>query len=321
MLRTLRVLTALVCGQVAILAVAGAALAAEYPTRSIQWIVMWRAGGGMDSYTRVFAKYMEKELGQKIIVQNITGGGGAIGYTAAKARKPDGYSLVSISSDMLRYKMMGTADIGLDDFDILLAFAYRSPIVVVRADSPFKTLADVVAAAKKKPDSLTVGVSDIGGYHHIPLMQFAESAGIKVRAVAHSGTAKITAGIMGGHLNFAVSSLKPTTPYLATGKIRVLAHFGEGPIQALPGTPSMKKLGYQAKWGAYGGFGAPTGLTENVKQTLLKAARKVWEKPEFQSRLIKLGNSVIWQTGYREILLSLRNGQKKALATLGLLKK
>ena len=65
MVRTLRVLTALVCGQVAILAVAGAALAAEYPTRSIQWIVMWRAGGGMDSYTRVFAKYMEKELGQK----------------------------------------------------------------------------------------------------------------------------------------------------------------------------------------------------------------------------------------------------------------
>jgi tripartite-type tricarboxylate transporter receptor subunit TctC len=303
------------------LAIAGAAFGAEYPTQSIKWVVMWRAGGGMDSYTRVFTKYMEKELGQNIIVQNITGGGGAIGYTAAKARKPDGYSLVSISSDMLRYKMMGTADIGLDDFDILLAFAYRSPIVVVRADSPFKTLADLVVAAKKKPGSLTVGVSDIGGYHHIPLMQFADSAGIKVRAVAHSGTTKITAGIMGGHLDFAVSSLKPTTPYLTTGKIRVLAHFGEGPIEALPGVPSMKKLGYNAKWGAYGGFGAPKGLTNKVKQTLMKAAKKVWSKPEFQSKLVKLGNSVIWQTDYREILLSLQSGQKKALATLGLLKK
>lgn len=321
MLRTLRILTALICAQVAILAVAGAALAAEYPTRSIKWVVMWRAGGGMDSYTRVFTSYMEKELGQKIIVQNITGGGGAIGYTAAKARKPDGYSLVSISSDMLRYKMMGTADIGLDDFDILVAFAYRSPIVVVRADSAFKTLGDIVAAAKKKPGGLTAGVSDIGGYHHIPLMQFAESAGIKVRAVAHGGTTQITAGIMGGHLDFAVSSLKPTTPYLATNKIRVLAHFGDGPIEALPGVLSMKKMGYQAAWGAYGGFGAPAGLTENVKKTLLKAAKKVWAKPEFQSKLVKLGNSVIWQTGYKEILLSLQSGQKKALATLGLLKK
>lgn len=316
-----------VLGVFATIAVAGMSLgttktlAADYPEKPIKWIVMWSAGGGMDSYTRAFTKYLEKEIGQPIVIQNITGGAGAIGYTAAKNATPDGYNLVTISSDMLRYQLMGTADIGVDDFDIVAAFAYHSPIIVVRDDSPFKTLDDVVAAAKESPGSLTVGVSDLGGFHHVPLMQLEESAGIEVKPVAHSGTAEITAAVMGGHLDLAVSSLKPSKPYLDEGKMRVLAHFATGPIEALPDTPSVKDLGYDAAWGAYGGFGGPKGLPEEAKATLLEATKKVWANPDFQKDLDNLGNEVIREgPEYRDTLLSLRERQEKSLEKLGIAK-
>ena len=295
---------------------------AEYPTKPIKWIVMWPVGGGMDSYTRAFTRAMEKELGQRIIIQNITGGAGAIGYSSAKSAPADGYTLVTISSDMLRYKLMGTANIGVNDFDIVAGFAYHTPILVVRSDSKLKTLEDFIAAAKAKPDALKVGVSDIGGFHHVPLMELEDSAGIKVRAIAHPGTAAITAALMGGNIDVAVSSLKPTLPYLEEKKVRILAQFGAGPLAALPNVPSAKQAGYDAVWGAYGGFGGPKGLPPDVKARLLEAAKKAWENAEFNKTLHNLGMSVVRQgpDDYRKTLLDLLDRQRKVLQKLGLAK-
>jgi tripartite-type tricarboxylate transporter receptor subunit TctC len=295
---------------------------AEYPTKPIKWIVMWPVGGGMDSYTRAFTKALEKELRQRIIIQNITGGAGAIGYSAAKAATPDGYTVVTISSDMLRYKLMGTADIGVNDFDIVAGFAYHTPILVVRSDSPFKTLQDFIAAAKAKPDTLKVGVSDIGGFHHVPLMELEDSAGFKVRAIAHQGTAAITAALMGGNIDVAVSSLKPTIPYMEEKRVRVLAQFGTAPLPALPNVPSVKQAGYDAVWGAYGGFGTPKGVSPEIRAKLLSAVKKAWGNPGFNRTLQNLGMTVVREgpDEYRKTLLDLLDRQRKVLQQLGLTK-
>jgi len=127
--------------------------AADYPKKSIEWIVMWRAGGGADTATRMFIKYFQNIIGQQVIVKNITGGGGSIGYLAALQAKPDGYSLVTIQGDLPKFTPMKLAPIAIDDFDIIGGFAYQSPIIIARKDAPWNSIADFEADAKKNPGS------------------------------------------------------------------------------------------------------------------------------------------------------------------------
>lgn len=154
----------------------GAEPAQAYPDRPIEFIVMWPAGGGADTATRIFTERLEQVLATDIVVRNMPGGGGSIGYTAAKAATPDGYTLTVIQGDLPKYEPMGLAPIAIDDFDIFAGFAFQSPMLVVRGDSEWESLEDFVAAAKANPGSISVGTTDIGGVFHQPLVLFTESA-------------------------------------------------------------------------------------------------------------------------------------------------
>jgi tripartite-type tricarboxylate transporter receptor subunit TctC len=117
------------------------ASAQEFPSQPLNWVVMWSAGGGADTATRVFTRHLEQELGQSIVVRNVTGGGGSIGYLDAQRQRPDGYNLVTIQGDLPKFNPMQLAPIEIDDFDHIAGFAVQSPILIVRADSPWETLA------------------------------------------------------------------------------------------------------------------------------------------------------------------------------------
>lgn len=278
-------LTALALGSIAL----SASAADPYPTRNIQWIVMWSAGGGADTATRTFAKYLEPELGQKIIVKNVVGGGGSAGYITARQARPDGYTLVTIQGDLAKFVPEKLASIKIDEFDIIAGFAVQSPILIVRSDSPWKTLADFVADAKRNPGKLTVGVSDIGGVHHQPIVLWAKAAGIKLRAIAHKGSPQMNAAILGGHVDAISSYIRPALPYIKQGTLRPLAYFGAHRPSALPETPTFKELGYNIVWKQPYGMGGPAGLPAEVKATLTKAAKAANANPQFQKDLMKLG--------------------------------
>lgn len=263
--------------------------AGHYPSRSIEWIVMWPAGGGADTATRTFTKYLEKELKQTIIVKNVVGGGGSAGYITARQARPDGYTLVTIQGDLAKFMPAKLAPIKVDDFDSIAGFAVQSPILIVRADSPWKTLADFVADAKKKPGQMTVGVSDIGGVHHQPIVLWSQEVGISLRAVAHKGSPQMNAAILGGHVDSVSSYIRPALPYIQQGTLRPLAYFGAHRPVALPETPTFKELGYHIVWNQPYGMGGPAGLPADVKATLAKAAKAVNADPNFQKDLQKLG--------------------------------
>jgi tripartite-type tricarboxylate transporter receptor subunit TctC len=265
------------------------ARAAEFPTKPINWIVMWRPGGGADTFTRVVAKFMEAELKQKIVVQNVDGGAGTIGYITARNARPDGYTLVTILSDMLRYQAFGTADIGPRDFDVIAGVGGSAPIFIVRAESPFRSLADFVARAKQTPDALSVAVSDIGGYHHIPILLLQQKAGFSVSAVANPGTPQINAALVGGHVDAAISTLRPTVPYIKDGQVRILATFDRERVDAYPDVPTVKESGYDVDWVSINGVGAPKGLPPAIKNTLMQATLRAVRNPEMQKDLAKVG--------------------------------
>jgi len=266
---------------------------AAYPTKPIDWIVMWRAGGGADSATRTFTVRLEKILHQKIIVKNITGGGGSIGYLAAKAAKPDGYTLVTIQGDLPKFKPMGLAPISIDDFDIIAGFAFQSPMIVVKADSPWKTLADFIAAAKAKPGEITVGTTDIGGVFHQPLVLFDNAAKIKTRAIALEGSSRQTVALLGGQVDAVVTWVKATAPYVKDGKLRYLGYMASHRHPDFPNVPTVKELGYDVVWEHPYGVGAPKGIPQDVKKALEAAAAKIWKDPTFVQQLSKQGLSVL----------------------------
>lgn len=282
----------------------GTASASDYPTRPINWIVMWSAGGGTDSVSRIMAEYLGRELGQRIVVQNIVGGGGAIGYTAAKAARPDGYTLVTIQSDLAKFTPMSLADIRISDFEIIGAASVQAPILVVRGDSRFETLEDFLGAARENPNTVTVGVSDIGGVHHQPVVLLDDAAGSQVRAVAHEGSPQMAAGLLGGHVDVISSWVKQNASYVEDGQMRFLAYFGGDRLADFPDVPTVTELGYDVVWESPYGFGLPTGAPDEVVTRLKEALAAIWENEEFVAELVALGHVPVQRDGesYRQYL-------------------
>jgi tripartite-type tricarboxylate transporter receptor subunit TctC len=308
----------------ALLAAAGAAIGslgfsagalAAYPERNINWIVMWRAGGGADTATRIFLKYAEKILGKKVVVQNITGGGGAIGYTAAKAAKSDGYTLVTIQGDLPKFEPKGLAPIRIDDYDIVAGFAFQSPIVAVRSDAPWNALPEFIDDMKRNPGQRTIGISDIGGTYHQPTALWADAAGFELKVVTFEGSPQQAAALLGGHVDSTVTWVKPNIPYVKEGKVKFLGYMGSSRLDDYPDVPTLTELGYDVVWEHPYGVGGPKGMPEEAKRVLEDTAKQVWEIAEFRAELDKLGLSVLRKDGaaYREHMLKMQANMTKAL--------
>ena len=286
----------------------GYAAEENYPSKPIRWIVMWPAGGGGDTATRTFTKYFEQVIGQKIVVENIVGGGGSLGYTAAKNAKPDGYTLVVVQGDLPKFKPMNLAPLDIDDFDVIGSFCFQSPVLVVQGDSKWNTAKDFAEDAKKSPGEMTIGVSDIGGFHHQPLLLWMEKAGFKATAIAHDGSPAMNAAILGGHVDAISSYIRPAIPYVEERKLKFIGYFGGERHPDFPDVPTFKELGYDIVWEIPYGIGGPKGLPANVKSFLEEATKKVWKIPEFKRDLEKLGQLLDEKgsTEYRDSLFKMQ---------------
>lgn len=296
----------------------GAAEKSKYPNKPIKWIVMWRSGGGADTATRIYTRYLEKLLGQKIIVENITGAGGSIGYTVAKGAKPDGYRLLTIQFDLPWFKPNNVSGLEIGDFDIVGSFASQSPIMTAQSKAPWNTVKDFVVDAKKKPGKLTIGVSNIAGLHHLPVVLWMDIARFNAKAIAHPGSPQMNAALLGGHVDIINSYVRPAKPYVKEGTLKFLGYFGSGRLPDYPDVPTFRELGYDIIWVSPYGIGGPKGMPENVKKVLSDANKKVWEIPEFKKDLENLGLSVYRKDGsaYTQYLYKLQEGITKAVRVI-----
>ena len=306
---------ALGAGLLSATALGGAALAAsDYPTKRVDYIVPYRPGGLSDTITRTHAQVLEQILGEKIVVKNVTGGGGSVGFLAAKGERPDGYTLSHASSDLPRYRLANLAEVGAEDFDILGGLASTSPIVLARSDSSWKSLEEFVMAAKKSPGEMSIGVSDLGGYHHLPMLLMEDAAGFKARAIAHQGSADNTASLLGGHVDLIVGEMAPAKGHIQEGKLRLLATFGTKRLVEFPDVPTVQEI-YGVNWLGSLGWGAPKGLPADVKKKLAETNAKVWSSPDFVKRVEGYGFEVLKLDGdaYTASLDDLKGATAKAL--------
>ena len=282
----------------ALLLAAGLAGAqAAYPGKPITMVVPFPPGGLADIVARPVAEAMSRDLGQPVIVENKAGAGGGIGMAYAAKAPPDGYTvLMSLSS----LTVLPEADVvlgrqqmyALNSLRPIARFTADPTVLAVRADAPWKTVKDFVEDAKKRPGAINYGSSGNYGTMHVPMEILAQNAGVKMTHVPFTGAGPAVVALLGGQIDAVSSGPATVLQHVKAGKLRVLAHWGNGKLEALPDVPSLKDAGYDAEYAQWSGLFIPAATPEPIAQRLRAAARAAAQDPK-----VKAGDPQCRQSG------------------------
>ena len=273
------------------------AFAGAYPERPITFIVPWPAGGTADLTMRALTAAAAKELGQTIVVENKAGASGMLGLKTLATAKPDGYTIGQIPISVARFSQLGTVQVDpLKDLSFIARTSGQTFGIAVRADAPWKTLKDFVAAAKASPGKYTYASAGIGGATHVGMEEFAYAAGIQLNHIPYKGGAPALQDLMGGQVD-ALADSSSWAPHVQSGKLRLLATWGEKRPRDFPDVPTLKELGYDVVVDAPNGVGAPKGLDPAVLARLREAFKVAAASTEFSAACDKIDVPVMYLDG------------------------
>ncbi|CAN5800302.1 tripartite tricarboxylate transporter substrate binding protein [soil metagenome] len=282
---------------------AGPALAQDaYPSKPIQMVVPFPPGGVADITARPVAHVMGRLLKQSILVVNKGGAGGSVGTAQAARATPDGYTLLmalsSISVLPVADRLQGRpAAYELDQLAPIALFSADPTVLVVRADGPYKTLKDLVDAAKAKPGTINYGSSGVYGTLHVAMEIFAQAADIKLFHIPYQGGGPAVAALLGEQIDALASGPAPAIGQIKGGKMRALAVWGDKRLASMPDVPSMKELGYEATFYIWSGLFAPAATPGPILATLRDAAKRTAEDPEFKEAMAKIDTPIAYLDG------------------------
>ena len=267
------------------LAVPTRLLAKGFPSQPIKLICPWPPGGGADAQMRALAVAAGKVFGQQVIIENKAGATGTLGLATLVNAKPDGYTLAQATNAVYRQGFIAkTAYDPTKDFSYIIGVSAFNFGLVVRADSPWKTIGDLVAYAKKNPGNVTFGTFGIGSPPQTVMDRIAARHGIQITHVPFKGTAEGMTALKGGHLD-AIADGTGWAQFVDAGHFRLLAVFGEKRLKQWPNVPTLKELGYDiaevAPWGLVG----PKGIDPQIVKTLHDGFKKAMEEPDFLKAL------------------------------------
>jgi tripartite-type tricarboxylate transporter receptor subunit TctC len=232
---------------------------------------------------------MSKQLGgAKVIVFNRPGAGGAIGYKYVAAQRPDGYSLVWNSNSISTTFHSGMLPFDYHEFDAVARVLVESPVIAVKSDAKWKTLAELVADAKSRPKGITVGNSGVGSHTHISSVALFKPTGGQVVDVPF-GQAQVVPSLLGGEVDAVVQLPAALSSYVKSGQVRLLAALVAARDPALPDVPTAREQGFDVSLAAWRGIAAPKGTPRPVIASLEGAIRKTAESPDFAQACEKLG--------------------------------
>ena len=278
----------------AALALPSLARAQAFPARPIRYICPWPAGGSTDAVIRALAESAGKTLGQQVIVENKPGAGGMLGANELVNAKPDGYTLSQLPHGVFRIPhMQKTTFDTLTDFTWIACLTGYTFGLVVPADGPIKSIADLVAYAKANPGKFTYGSTGTGTSPHLAVEEFAQRAGIQLNHIPFKGNADNMQAILGGH-TMAASDATGWAPHVASGKLRLIATYGSKRTKRWPDVPTLDELGYKTVSDSPFGVCGPKGMDPAVTRTLHDAFRKTLEDPAVLAMFDKFDQTVIY---------------------------
>jgi tripartite-type tricarboxylate transporter receptor subunit TctC len=271
-------------------AVAAPALAqtAAYPTAPIKMIVAYAAGGGTDIIARLLAQYMQKHMGNNasIVVINRPGAGGGIGFTEIANAPPDGYTIGFVNTpNVLSIPIERKVNYHWTGFDLLGNVVDDPGNFSVHADTPIKSLAELVAYAKANPGKVTYGTTGIGSDDHLAALMFERAAGVKFTHVPFKGASEVHTGIVSKQIFMASMNVGEALQYAKGGSpMRQLGQMSTTRTNLAPNIPTFKEQGYDIVMASLRGIAAPKGLPPAVREQLVKAVEKAAADPEFQAK-------------------------------------
>ena len=270
----------------------GAERDAVYPSRSVSVVVPWAAGGGTDRVARFWADAYQQELGVPFVVENRTGGGGAVGHSAGARAAADGYTIAMVTFELATLQSMGLADITYAGYDYILQMNEDAAGVIVRADSPYQTIQDLFDAIEANPGQVSFSGTAVGGVWDLARVGMLLEAGIDpddTLWIPSEGAAPAITDLLGGHVDVITNSLPEAQSQLEAGNLRALAVMSDERNPAFPDVPTLKEQGIDWSGGTWRGFAVPAGTPENVRQVLIEAGEKIARSTEFENFMADAG--------------------------------
>ena len=269
---------------------------AEYPTKPIELVVPFGAGGAADIAARVLATAAEKALGKPIVVVNRTGGGGAIGYSAVKNARPDGYTLMWNSTALLTLAHAGNIDFDYRAFEAVCLISTETPTLAVKKDAPWKDLRELIEHARKNPGKVRVGNSGFGSATHIAAEALEDTAGAQMTHVPF-GQGLAVSSLLGGKIEASVQLPAEIAGPLDAGQVRLLAVSSEKRLAVFASVPTMTEQNVPVIFEVWRGVGAPKGTPKEVLAKLEAAFAQAAKDKAFVDAAQKFGFTINYLSG------------------------
>lgn len=281
------------CIGVSSLVVAGAAMAADaYPSKPIKVIVGYPAGGANDLVARAIGQEMSKDLGQQVVVENVSGAAGTIGAASAARAAPDGYTLfMAAGAHTLAPSVRKSLPYDIvTDFAPVSVAAIGSYVLVVHPDVKAKSVRELIDLAKASPETMTFASSGVGAPPHLAGVLFQERTGTKLHHIPFRGDADANTAVLAGHVNMIFGSMGPTVPHIRGGKVRALAVTGNTRSAALPDVPTLEEAGVpDYNVSTWWGLLAPAGTPPAIVDKLAKSVEKAAAQPHIKEQFVNMG--------------------------------
>ena len=281
---------------VALFSITQTSYAQTFPERPIRWVVPWPPGGGGDVIARLIGNPVADALGKPVIIENRAGAAGNIGASAVARAPADGYTIAfaysgTHSINRHLYKEMPFAE---KDFTPIIFLASVPQVLVVNSNLPFKSVKDVIAAAKANPGKLTYGSSGNGAINHLTGQLFADMAGVQLQHIPYKGGAPAATALLSGEIDMIFGEPATLLPHIASGKFRALAVTSEKRSLRLPELPTIAEAGVPGyAVTSWNGVLAPANTPTATVKALNTAFNKAINDPETRTRLEKMGFELI----------------------------
>jgi putative tricarboxylic transport membrane protein len=308
-----------------LLALAGpcASLAQAFPSKPIEFVVPGNPGAGSDIFARLIADLIRKEklLAQPIVIANKAGGGGAIAAVYAAQKKGDPYTVVSFPTGMmLTAPLRSGLDIGLEKFHPLALLGFDINCLMVTTDSPFRSVRELVDAAKAQPRTINVSIGSTGSSSHMFVYTLEKLSGARFNVVVMKSGAEAVTAVLGSHVHWSTGQLTDALPHVEAGKMRILAVASQQRLPALAAIPTMKEQGFDMHVAAGRSFAAPAGIPKDAAAFLENLFEKVYRSSGWQDYMARNLMEPVYMNGtdYGRYLASRQPEFARFIADIGL---
>ena len=269
---------------------------ADYPDprREVRHVIPWRAGGGTDAAMRGFAQYFEEHLGVPVITENISGGLSSVGLLTVKNAAPDGYTVGTMTYDVLTVGFLDLAPIDWSEFEPVCTVTDHPTAIIARTDE-YGDLEALRAAAIARPGEIRTGNAGAQGVWHQHAVALENEMDIKLRHVPYEASSGLLSAILGGEVEVVVASLPAFRAYLQEGSLRALAVMASIRDPLVPDVPTFKEYGYGLEYGSFRALVAPMGIPASVLSHLEGVCRAAWEDPGFQEWAEEAAIGAVWR--------------------------